>query len=181
MGIEILQTFETNRLILRERTVKDIEQCIEMDSDPEVVKYIPEIAELIDGTEADKNKYREFLRKRTETIYPVGMGYWIIESKDTAREFIGWIMLIPIDSIGPDVEIGWRLKRSHWGKGYATEAAKAVLHHAFNTIEVQKIVADIHCLNRGSIRVAEKIGFKFEGSTDNTTKKHYRYSIYKNK
>lgn len=176
----MLPTFETNRLILHERTPEDIDQCIELDCDPEVVKYIPEIAELIYGPEANKERHREFVRKRTEAIYPTGMGYWTIESIDTSREFIGWVMLIPIDNIGHDIEIGWRLKRSHWGKGYATEAAKIILHHAFDNVGLQNIVADIHYLNKGSIRVAEKIGFTIENRISDTTDNYVRYSIYNN-
>ncbi|SET35233.1 Protein N-acetyltransferase, RimJ/RimL family [Salinibacillus kushneri] len=174
----MLQSFESERLILRERTLEDIEKCIEMDHDLEVVKYIPEIVELINGPHASYKKHREFVRKRIETVYPNGLGYWTIELKDHIREFIGWVMLIPIDNIGPETEIGWRLKRNHWGKGYATEAARIILQYAFDTIELDKIVADIHYLNRGSIRVAEKIGLKFEGLNDDNTNHYVRYSIY---
>lgn len=173
----MLKTFETNRLILCERTLQDMDNCIEMDYDLEVVKYIPEIAKMTKGPKANKEKHREFIRNRIETTYPSGMGYWIIESKDILKEFIGWIMLIPIDNIGPDIEIGWRLKRRYWGKGYATEAATKVLQHAFDSVGIKKLVADINPQNKGSIRVAEKIGLN--NGSDGTSDNYVRYSIYK--
>ncbi len=175
----MLQTFETDRLILRERTLEDLENCIEMDQDLEVVKYIPEIVELINGPVSSYNKHRVFVKNRIEAVYPEGLGYWTIETKGLG-EFIGWILLIPIDNIGPDIEIGWRLKQIHWGKGYATEAARVILQYAFNSVELEKIVADIHYLNQGSIRVAEKLGFKLESSNDDSTYNYIRYSISKN-
>ncbi|MCF6137714.1 GNAT family N-acetyltransferase [Pseudalkalibacillus berkeleyi] len=176
----MLQTFETDRLILRERTLEDMENCVEMDRDLEVVKYIPEIVELINGPSSNQIKHKDFIRKRIETIYPKGLGYWTVESKDNDKKFIGWILLIPIDNIGPDIEIGWRLKQKYWGKGYATEAARVILQHALNNVELEKIVADIHYLNQGSKKVAKKIGLKLESPKEDNTNNYLRYSIYKN-
>ncbi|MFG6116106.1 GNAT family N-acetyltransferase [Halobacillus sp. MO56] len=173
--MELLPSFETERLFLRERTLEDMDDCIEMDLDIEVVKYIPEIAELING--GYYNQHRAFVRKRMETVYPPGMGYWVIESKENPAEFLGWVLLIPIDNRGPEIEIGWRLKRKYWGKGYATEAARVILQHAFDTPGLEKIVADIHYMNHGSIRVAEKLGLKAIGTDDDTN--YRRYCIYK--
>jgi RimJ/RimL family protein N-acetyltransferase len=176
---EMLETFETNRLILRERTLEDIESCIEMDRDPQVVKYIPEIANLVIGSLANEEEHRKFVKERIETEYPKGMGYWTIETKGENKGFIGWIMLIPIDMVGPEIEIGWRLRSKYWGKGYATEAAKAILRYAFDILEIKELVADIHQLNKGSMRVAEKIGLNNKGMLKNNTNNHIRFSICK--
>ncbi|UOQ45501.1 GNAT family N-acetyltransferase [Halobacillus salinarum] len=173
----MLQTFETDRLILRERTLEDIEQCMEMDQDPEVVKYIPEIMEVLHGPKPNLEKHKGFVIKRLEADYPDGLGYWTIESKEHGRRFMGWILLIPADGIGPEVEIGWRLKRIYWGKGYATEAAKTIVDHAFDTVGLAKVIADIHYLNQGSIRVAEKLGFRLENTNEDSTAPYVSYSI----
>lgn len=69
-------------------------------------------------------------------------------------------MLTPEDAEEPDIEIGWRLKRSAWGKGYATEAALPVLDHAFQTSGLDRVIADINPHNAASIKVAQKIGMK---------------------
>ena len=175
--ITMLRTFETDRLILRERTLADIESCIEMDREPEVVKYIPEVNKLVNGTSANERKHREFIRERTEAEYPEGMGYWVIESKEDQRQFVGWILLIPLDAVGPEIEIGWRLKRKYWGKGYATEAAKVILQYAFEFLEIKEVVAYIDQMNKGSIRVAEKIGLVHKGGLE--TDNYIRYSIHR--
>ena len=170
----MLETFETERLILRERTMEDLEDCIEMDCEEEVVKYIPEVRELLNS----QNEHIAFVKKRIETKYPIGLGYWTIESKVNNREFIGWILLIPVDNVGPEIEMGWRLKRDYWGAGYATEAANVILNYAFNTVDLKSVVADIHQLNQGSIRVAEKLGFTVETSVNGNADHYVRYSIY---
>ncbi|WP_026701753.1 GNAT family N-acetyltransferase [Salibacterium aidingense] len=174
----MLKTVETNRLRLRERTMEDMESCIEMDRDPEVVKYVPEIANLVTEPSANQEEHRKFVKERIETEYPKGMGYWIIEAKGENKDFIGWIMLIPIDTVGPKIEIGWRLKRKYWGKGYATEAAHAILRYAFDILEITEVVADIHQLNKGSMRVAEKIGLHNKDPLKNNN--YIRYSTCKN-
>lgn len=156
----MLKSFETDRLTLRERTLEDLEACVEMDSNPEVIKYIPELAKLVAGSLANKEVHKKFVKDRITAEYPSGMGYWTIETKDKQKDFIGWIMLIPLDMVGPEIEIGWRLKRQYWGKGYATEAAKVILDYALDDLIIKEIVADIESANKGSIRIAEKLGFQ---------------------
>jgi len=169
----VLKTLETDRLILRERTIQDMESCLEMDRDPEVVKFIPEIAELL----SDEDEHRKFIKERMDNEYPSGMGYWVIEVKGETNVFVGWIMLIPIDAIGPEIEMGWRLKRKYWGEGFATEAAQTILNYALHDIKVEEVVADIHCFNKGSERVAEKIGLQCEGRLGSKVDKFSRFSI----
>ncbi|MCF6409500.1 GNAT family N-acetyltransferase [Pseudalkalibacillus salsuginis] len=166
----MLPPFNTERLILQERTIRDIESCINMDRDPEVVRFI-------NGPWKNETKHREFVAARIRNEYPKGLGYWTIEHKN--KNFLGWIMLIPIDNIGPEIEIGWRLKRDYWGQGYATEAAKPILDHAFHTVGIDRVVADIHFENEDSIRVAQKIGLESEGLQDEGNGPLYRYSLCK--
>ena len=70
------------------------------------------------------------------------------------------MLLIPHDAVGPDVEIGWRLVRHAWGKAYATEAARQLLAHAFQTVGLGRVVADVDPRNARSIRVATKLGMR---------------------
>jgi len=72
--------------------------------------------------------------------------------------FLGWVLLIPDDGVGPEIEIGWRFLRSAWGQGYATEAARPLVTHGFDTVGLERIIAWIHPANRASLRVAEKLG-----------------------
>ena len=149
----MLPSFETQRLLLRPRSMADFDACLAMDSDPEVMKYIP-------GPWDDPVAHKAFLKKRIRAFYGRGLGYWSIFPKDNTTEFLGWVLLIPEISLEPDIEIGWRLKRLAWGQGYATEAALPVLKHAFHTLGLDRVMADINPHNAASIRVAQKIGMK---------------------
>ncbi|OEC92903.1 MULTISPECIES: GNAT family N-acetyltransferase [unclassified Rhizobium] len=146
-----LPNFETERLILIPRTMADLDDCIAMDRDPEVTRFIP-------GPWQDVDAHRTFVKSRIEANFGDGLGYWSIRAKENLKQFLGWILLIPADAIGPDIEIGWRLNRLAWSKGYATEAARPVLAHAFQTLELDRVIADIAPGNAASIRVAQKLG-----------------------
>lgn len=152
----MLPSFETERLYLKPRTMADLEACLAMDRDTEVTKFIP-------GPWSDPAKHEQFLAERIKKSFGPGFGYWSIFPKEQPSQFVGWILLIPYDGHGPEIEIGWRLNRLAWGKGYATEAARRVLEHAFDTVGVDRVVADIHPENQSSIRVAEKIGLTYVG------------------
>lgn len=148
--------FETSRLLLRPRMMADFEACLSMDRDREVTKFIP-------GPWNDPQKHEAFLTERIEQSFGMGLGYWSVFPRQQPDRFAGWILLIPYDGAGPEIEIGWRLNRSAWGKGFATEAARPVVEHAFRTLGLDRIVADIDPDNLSSSRVAEKIGMKFTG------------------
>lgn len=153
-----LPIFETERLLLRQRTIGDLDACLAMDRDPEVTKFIP-------GPWNDSVAHEQFVRARIETDFGKGLGYWSIFPREGPGEFVGWVLLIPADAVGPEIEIGWRLNRTAWGRGYATEAAVPVVRHAFETLALDMIVAEIDPSNLGSIKVAEKIGMRREMTT----------------
>jgi RimJ/RimL family protein N-acetyltransferase len=93
-------------------------------------------------------------------VYPSGMGYWSIIAPEG---FVGWVLLTPLDLHGPEIEIGWRLVRAAWGRGYATEAARPVVHHALSMLPLPQVIADIDPQNTASIGVARKLGFRPAG------------------
>ena len=101
--------FETRRLIVRPRTEADTELCFAMDSDPEVTRFVT-------GPWSDQQEHRAFIEARTRGPYPEGMGYWAVCLRKQPDRFIGWVLLIPIDAVGPEVEIGWRMRRDAWGR-----------------------------------------------------------------
>lgn len=162
--------FETQRLILLPRALADTDDCLAMDSDPEVTRFVA-------GPWSDRQKHRAFVESRTLASYPPGMGYWTIRSRSNPTDFLGWVLLIPVDAVGPEIEIGWRLPRNAWGSGIATEAGRPVLQHAFETLGVPEVVAEIDARNLGSMRVAEKLGLLRRGETVNHGKLHIRYAL----
>jgi len=166
----LLPSFETPRLILRPRVMADFAACLAMDRVPGVTQYVQ-------GPWSDPAEHERFLIDRIERDWGPGLGYWSIFARESPDALIGWILLIPDETVGPDIDIGWRLRRAAWGKAYAGEAARAVVAHAFRTVGLSRIVADIDARNVASIRVAEKIGMTFAGDgtyADGTPCKAYR-------
>ncbi|AOJ02049.1 GNAT family acetyltransferase [Burkholderia mayonis] len=152
-----LPILETDRLWLRPRALADLDACIAMDRDPDVTRHI-------DGPWDDPVEHRRFVEHRITRGYPPGLGYWSIFEKVRPNRFVGWTLLIPdyVDG-GRDVEIGWRLVRTAWGRGIASEAAQCVVRHAFETVRLPRIVADIAAANDASLNVARKLGMRRVG------------------
>lgn len=154
----MLPTFRTERLLLRPRTMAHLESCLSMDRDPQVTRFIP-------GPWSDPQRHRAFVIARITARWPQGLGYWAVQHIREPPRFLGWVLLLPADEMEVEVEIGWRFTRTGWGHGYATEAARPVLDHAFQTVGLRQVVADIDPENIASIRVAEKLGLQFIGET----------------
>ena len=162
-------TFRTDRLVLRPRTLADTEACLDMDRDQEVTRFVS-------GPWADPAAHRAFIEARTRGPYREGFGYWTICRRDEAGSFVGWVLLIPTDAAGPEIEIGWRLRRDAWGRGLASEASMPVLRHAFLTLRLLEVVAEIDPDNAGSLKVAEKIGLRLRGAVSHRGTPALRYT-----
>ena len=93
-----------------------------------------------------------------------GFGHWAVERRSDGA-FIGRMGFLHPDG-WPDFEVGWTLARSEWGNGYASEGARAMLTHAFEVMNRDKVISLIHPGNQGSINVATKMGEQFERSTE---------------
>ena len=90
-----------------------------------------------------------------------GYGFWAAIEKSSGR-FVGWFHFRPAKAARPnEVELGYRLRRSAWGKGYAPEGSRALIHQGFAELEVQRVVAFTMVVNVASRRVMEKAGLRF--------------------
>ena len=139
-----------------------------MDKEPEVTRYVS-------GPWSDPVAHRAFIEQRTRGPYPSGLGYWTLGVR--ASEFVGWVLLIPVDAKGPEIEIGWRLRPAFWRCGYATEAASAILRHGFMHLGLHEVVADIDAANAASIGVAERIGLLRRGLKATADRDLVRYAL----
>ena len=149
----IRSRLETERLVLRLFTPDDVQAMYDLNSDPEVTRYA-EAAPVRDLQEA-----REKLQSGPLADYAkYGYGRFAVEDRDTG-EVIGFCGIKYIPEIGLP-EIGYRLKRSYWGRGLCTEAARACVDFARDDLKIGKLVALIMPENIASIRVAEKLGMK---------------------
>jgi [ribosomal protein S5]-alanine N-acetyltransferase len=151
---------ETNRLILRELTTTDAQGMFELDSDPEVHKYlgnkpITNIEECLKTIEMVKKQYHEN-----------GIGRFAMIEKSSGS-FIGWsgikYITEPINNHVNFYEVGYRIIQKYWGKGYATESTKASLYFAFNQLNAKEVYGITNVENLKSVRVLEKCGLKIIG------------------
>ncbi len=166
----MLPALDTARLLIRERTLADLEACLDMDRDPEVTRHIA-------GPWRDPVAHRQFVEYRITRQYPACLGYWTIRERSDPDRFVGWVLLIPDHGSGPEVEIGWRLVRSAWGRGIATEAARALVSHAFQTAGLPRVVADIAAENDASLHLAQKLGMEWVGYGVSDGKRYERYRL----
>ncbi len=143
---------ETGRLLLRQWVEEDREPFAALNADPIVMEHFPAI---LSRAESDA-----FMDRQAATIERQSWGLWALEVRETG-EFIGFTgLLVPVFDADfvPCVEIGWRLAAASWGKGYATEAATAVLDHAFDVVGLDDVVSFTYVGNDRSRRVMDKIG-----------------------
>jgi ribosomal-protein-alanine N-acetyltransferase len=150
------QTIETPRLLLREWRDEDLEPFSHMNADERVCEFL--------GKTFTPEETRAMVERNRADFQEQGFALWALEVKGGAA-FIGYTRLgIPSFQahFTSCVEIGWRLSFEHWGKGYATEAAKAVLNHAFTRLGIDEIVAFTVPKNGRSRAVMEKIVMKHD-------------------
>lgn len=150
----------TERLLLRPWRDADLEPFAAMCADPRVMEYFPA---LVSRAESDEIAGR--VRCHLEEL---GYGLWALEVPGEA-EFIGFTGLSRPRfeaHFTPCVEIGWRLAAAHWGRGYATEAARAALRFGFATAKLEEIVSMTVPANRRSIHVMEKLGMRRNPADD---------------
>ena len=160
MTMNTENTVTTERLLLRQWREEDLAPFAKLNADPRVMEYFPK---LQTREESDAS-----VKRVSDHIQQYGWGFWAASLLETG-EFIGFIGLQPVPfqaAFTPAVEIGWRLAFEHWGKGYATEGAKAALQYGFEKLHLQDIVSFTATGNMRSRAVMERIGMHHEANND---------------
>lgn len=143
---------DTERLRLRQWKGGDFPVFAELNSDPVVMEYFPALLQP-EESDAMAERCRQLIAER-------GWGFWAVSLKDSGS-FIGFVGLhkpkcnLPFS---PCVEVGWRLHKLHWGKGYATEAATEALRFTFEILSLDELVAFTTISNLRSRSVMERLG-----------------------
>jgi len=158
----------TERLALRQFTAADVDGLLKLDGDPAVMRFISKKTRSRAEIEAEVlpqflgyyARYRDF-------------GHWAADTRDNG-EFIGWFGLRPVVATGTAMvdwvdaplpahtaSLGYRLLRSAWGRGYATEGSRALVRRAFTELGVEEIVATTMTINTRSRAVMEKAGLRY--------------------
>ena len=140
---------ETERLFLRKLKDYDTDDVFNMRSNSEIMRYIREPQ----TSKEDSAKWTKMISQHWDTEK---IGFCGIIEK-TSKEFIGWCGLWNLPDT-EDIEVGYAIKKSHWGKGYATEAAKEFLNYGFTELDLSQIVAVAHPENDASQQVMKKLG-----------------------
>ena len=149
-------TYQSDRLYYAMMTEDDGDLMLDLDSDPEVMRY------LTHGKTTSPEEIKEvhIPRMKSYTNHDRGWGLWKAFRKED-DQFIGWFLLRPNREKPEDVEIGWRLKRKFWGMGYGTEGACLFRDHSFQQHGISKLYAIAMPDNMGSQKIMEKIGMRY--------------------
>lgn len=144
----------TERLVLRRFTAADVEPLVDLDSDPEVMRFIT------GGLATPRSEIVDEVLPRWLGHYEIYAGYGFFAAQDrSGGDFLGWFHLRPGEDAGPDEpELGYRLRRSAWGRGLATEGSRALVDAAFTEHGARRVYAQTMAVNTASRRVMEKTG-----------------------
>ncbi|PHM31080.1 GNAT family N-acetyltransferase [Xenorhabdus innexi] len=179
----MITELETERLRLRAWKEEDREPFFRLNSNPEVMEFFPNTLTKEQSDTLIDNCIRKFEIQN-------GWGLWPVELKGSG-EFIGFVGLntpnleFPFSTCNQLVEIGWRLDKPFWGKGYACEAASKVLDFAFTEIRLNEVVAFTTLMNARSENVMQKLGMVKDRKTfmhpaieeGNSLREHVLYRI----
>jgi len=144
---------------LRPMTPADLPHLVQLDADPEVMRYIS------DGQPTPEAVYRDVLIPRMlSQATPEGLGFFALErEEETGRHFMGWFHLRR-DTFEPSwAEIGYRLTRACWGRGLATQFSAQLMARAFDVLGFETVSARTMPDNGASRRVMEKLGMTYQG------------------
>ena len=146
---------ETERLRLRHFRTADAEAMVRVLGDADVMRFGS-------GVRSPGDVRRWIVREVTDRYPAWGFGKWAVVER-ASDEVIGYCGLAAFNDrcLPGETEIGYRLAKSHWGNGYATEATRAVRDYAFAILELPRLIAVIDPENTASLRVAEKLGMSY--------------------
>lgn len=147
-----MNIIETARLRLRPLSESDLDQLVALNSDRDVMKYVTGGKPML--IEQSEARFKFYLSHWQQ----YGFGLFAVEYKD---EFAGFCGMQYLDDT-LEVEVGYRLAKDFWGKGIATESAKACLRFGFDDVKLDRIVAVVRPDNLASQHVLEKIGLRYE-------------------
>ena len=157
IGLIPQQTLHTQRLTLMPLADEHLEWEVELDSDPEVMRYLTGRASTREEVEAGHARRMSAAQKVD------GLGYWVGLADD---EFVGWWILQPAH--GPDqpddpavADLGYRLLQRHWRKGLASEGARELVRYGFDDVGLARIIAQTMTANTSSRAVLDRIGLTY--------------------
>jgi [ribosomal protein S5]-alanine N-acetyltransferase len=165
------KVLQTERMALRQMEMGDVDDLMGIFSDPVAMRYYPNTK--------SRQEAEEWVRRAQESYRDHGFGLWVAVLEDSG-EFVGQCGLTVQEVEGKnEVEIGYLFLRRFWGRGLATEAARAARDHGFHTLGYARLISLIDPGNLASRRVAEKVGLTLEKEVEKWGKRICVYAIRK--
>lgn len=159
--------FETERLVVRDLHVEDAGAAFAIYGDPEVMRYSGRDGRPVPDLETMRLALsRGSARGDTGS----GLGQWAVCEREGGA-MVGSVFLVPLEG-GPEVEAGWYLARAHWGRGYATEAARGALAHGLRRLGLGRVVAVVYPENERSLALCRRLDLRHEGR-----RQHYGHDL----
>ncbi len=166
------RVLETDRLLFRPLVLDDLDDLAAIQADPEVMRFFPSGPRSREQTQAD-------LERCIQLQHEHGFSLWATIDRESG-ELIGRCGLLPqVLQDHREVEIAYLLARSHWGRGLATEAARAIRDHGFDSLGLERLVSIIHRDNSASRRVAENAGLRPERMIQFMNHRCWLYAVEK--
>jgi RimJ/RimL family protein N-acetyltransferase len=165
----VIPELVTERLLLRGLELSDFDAYAAICADPEVRRY------LGDGRPLERPAAWREIALLLGHWGLRGFGQWAVVERQTG-ELVGRAGLWEPEG-WPGLEVGWVLGRRWWGRGFATEAARAAMDHAFGSLDARRVISLIHPENGRSIRVAERLGERYERRVELSRTVHHLYGI----
>ncbi len=147
---------ETKRLRIEALQAENWKELLSLDCDPKVMRYIR------DGSTRDEATVKSYVKHALEFAQITGIGGYFTLWEKERDQFVGWVCLRPATDDGSRYELGYRMLPEFWGQGLASEAALAMVKKGFLDWHVPSIFAIAYGENRGSVRIMEKVGLRFE-------------------
>lgn len=155
----------SERLYLREFTKDDLNLIHELNKDPEVMKYVKDPETL--------EQSKESLKRYLASYDGNGLGIWALHQMES-NEFIGFFIFIKYENT-EEIEVGYRLHKKFWGKGFATEITKVLIDYGFDVLELKEMFAVTMPGNKASEKVLKKCGFRNYGTTEKYYERELNY------
>ncbi|WP_316635642.1 GNAT family N-acetyltransferase [uncultured Flavobacterium sp.] len=168
------EPIETERLLLRELQLSDVDGMFELDSNPNVHLFV--------GNKPVKSIEESigYIKNVQQQYAALGTGRLAVILKET-NEFLGWsgikFITYEINNHKDFYEIGYRFIEKHWGKGYATEAGKASIDYAFNVLKADAVYAYADPGNENSRKILEKLGLQYVNSFEHEEELEVWYEL----
>ena len=168
-----MMILQTDRLLLRRLVPDDLDDLFALYRDPEIRRYFPEGTLTREETREELEWFLQGHPRRPE------LGLWATIHKPTGK-FIGRCGLLPwtIDGV-EEVEVAYMIAKDFWGQGLATEAASGIAHYAFDQLGLSRLICLPEEGNVASMKVAEKIGMRFERAGSDEKGPFLLYSMTK--